>query len=77
MTKYFAQDTPRAGLERMMMSVPRLSEARRWDDDPQPLPLQAGGCGLPVLPALPPPVLSDPHLPLYRGAVEVRRNWVS
>lgn len=22
MTKYFAQDTPRAGLERMMMSVP-------------------------------------------------------
>lgn len=53
---------------------PWLPEARRRDDDPQPLLLQAGGCGLPVLPALPPPILSSPHLSVYRGAVEVRRD---
>ena len=69
MTRYFAQNTPRAGLEHMMMSS-LASRSAAADDDPQPLLLQAGGCGLPVLPALPPPILSSPHLSVYRGAVE-------
>ena len=69
MTRYFAQNTPRAGLEHMMMSS-LASRSAAADDDPQPLLLQAGGCGLPVLPALPPPILSSPHLSVYRGALK-------
>ena len=65
MTRYFAQNTPRAGLEHMMMSVPGF---------------QKRGGGMMILsrfcymPALPPPILSSPHLSVYRGAVEVRRD---
>ena len=45
MTRYFAQNTPRAGLGAYDDERPWLPEARRRDDDPQPLLLQAGGCG--------------------------------
>ena len=73
MTRYFAQNTPRAGLEHMMMSVPGFQKRgggmmilSRFCYKPED--------GLPVLPALPPPILSSPHLSVYRGAVEVRRD---
>lgn len=73
MTRYFAQNTPRAGLEHMMMSVPGF---------------QKRGGGMMILSRFcykpedvdcryclqPPPILSSPHLSVYRGAVEVRRD---
>lgn len=74
MTRYFAQNTPRAGLEHMMMSVPGF---------------QKRGGGMMILSRFcykpedvdcryclhyRRPILSSPHLSVYRGAVEVRRD---
>jgi len=71
MTRYFAQNTPRAGLEHMMMSVPGFQKRGGG------MMILSRFCYKPedvVLPALPPPILSSPHLSVYRGAVEVRRD---
>ena len=74
MTRYFAQNTPRAGLEHMMMSVPGFQKRGGGMMILSRFCYKPEGCGLPVLPALPPPILSSPHLSVYRGAVEVRRD---
>ena len=89
MTRYFAQNTPRAGLEHMMMSVPGFQKRgggmmilSRFCYKPEDvdcrycLHYQRKGCIIPVCPyiAEPPPILSSPHLSVYRGAVEVRRD---
>ena len=72
MTRYFAQNTPRAGLEHMMMSVPGFQKRgggmmilSRFCYKPEDVDCRY---------CLPPPILSSPHLSVYRGAVEVRRD---
>ena len=76
MTRYFAQNTPRAGLEHMMMSVPGFQKRgggmmilsrfcyKPEDVDCRDWPAYRRA----------PPILSSPHLSVYRGAVEVRRD---
>ena len=74
MTRYFAQNTPRAGLEHMMMSVPGFQKRgggmmilSRFCYKPEDvdcrycLHYRRRSCQV-------------PHLSVYRGAVEVRRD---
>ncbi len=76
MTKYFAQDTPQAGLERMMMSVPGFQKRgsgmmilSRFCYKPEDvacrycLHYRRRSCQVPIC-------------PLYRRTVAVRRDWV-